>query len=113
MMVLRACCTLMHPFTLIEGDGSQNDNYNKDATRVVPDQVSSLRGSTGRNDGEEKVEQNQQNCPTGKSFPIYGNLCQSPKSKIFRFIRSKNQTISDASRPASEGRIMIVTNVGR
>jgi hypothetical protein len=79
----------MHPFTLIEGDGSQNDNYNKDATRVVPDQVSSLRGSTGRNDGEKKVEQNQQNCPTGKSFPIYGILVSIPRIKNISLYQKK------------------------
>jgi hypothetical protein len=26
---------------------------------------------------KEKVQSNQQSCPTGKSIPIYGNSCQA------------------------------------
>ena len=55
----------------------------------------------------------RQSNPTGKSLPITGKACQAPKSKIFRFSRNANRAISTPIPSRSEGRIMIVTNVGR
>jgi hypothetical protein len=50
--------------------------------------------------------------PTGKSLRI-GRNRQAPKSKIFRFFRTANRAISTPIPSRQEGRIMIVTNVGR
>jgi hypothetical protein len=38
----------------------------------------------------QKVEHNQQNCPTGKSIPIYGILVKPQNKKYFAF--SEQQT---------------------
>jgi hypothetical protein len=62
---------------------------------------------------KEKAQHNQQNCPTGKSLPICRNRVKPQNKKIFRFSRSANSGISIAIPSREEGRIMIVTNVGR
>jgi hypothetical protein len=65
---------------------------------------------------KEKIEHNQQNCPSGKSLLVFGNRVKAKnqlESKIFRFFRIANRAISTPIPSRSEGRIMIVTNVGR
>jgi hypothetical protein len=93
----------MHPFASTEDDVATGQ---PDVTKVVPGQVSSLRGalatkqsilslrgamdfgsrslSSGAHSRDpvarmtnEKAEQIQQNCPTGNSFPICGIRCQA------------------------------------
>ena len=64
----------------------------------------------------EKIECNQQNCPTGKSLLIYGNRVKhkiKQNRKYFAFPEGRNSGISVAIPSRQEGRIMIVTNVGR
>jgi len=54
--------------------------------------------------------------PTGKTLPIFGNLVKpkiSKNRKYFAFPEGRNSGISVAIPSRSEGRIMIVTNVGR
>src|SRR6266849_7207149 len=64
----------------------------------------------------KKVEHNQKNCPTGKSLLIFRNRVK-PKnrkeSKIFLFSPTPNHRYITCIPFLSEGRIMIVTNVGR
>ena len=53
------------------------------------------------------------NCPTGKSLPIYRNRVKPQNKKYFAFPEGQISGISFAIPSRQEGRIMIVTNVGR
>jgi hypothetical protein len=62
---------------------------------------------------KEKLQYNQQFCPSGKSLPIFRNDVKPQNKKYFAFSEGQISTISVAIPTRSEGRIMIVTNVGR
>jgi hypothetical protein len=64
------------------------------------------------NDGE-KVQHNQQNCPTGKSLPIIGISVKSQNKKYFAFPEGRNSGISVAIPSRYEGRFAIVISAGR
>jgi hypothetical protein len=55
----------------------------------------------------------RQSNPTGKSLPIVGSRVKTQNKKYFAFPEGRNSGISVAIPSRQEGRIMIVTNVGR
>jgi len=55
----------------------------------------------------------RQSNPTGKSLLVIGNLVKPQNKKYFAFPEGRNSGISVAIPSREEGRIMIVTNVGR
>src|SRR5258708_37725206 len=62
---------------------------------------------------KEKVEHNQQNCPTGKSVLICRNHVKPQNKKYFAFPEGQIRGTSIAIPCREEGRFMIATNVGR
>jgi predicted ArsR family transcriptional regulator len=63
--------------TVIASDLSAEASAKAEAIHIAPSrEMECFVADAPRNDGG-KVEHNQQNCPAGKSLPIYGNRCQA------------------------------------